>query len=62
MAESARASNVYTLAAEARPPCSGPSTGAPVAARTPKRACGGALVPTQHRPLTAQSLQPPMRE
>ena len=38
------------------------STGAPVAARTPKRACGGALVPTQHRPLTAQSLQPPMRE
>ena len=31
------------------------STGAPGAAPTPKRACGGALVPTQHRPLTAPS-------
>jgi hypothetical protein len=33
MAESARASNVYTLAAEARPPCSGPSTGLDRSAR-----------------------------
>ena len=34
----------------ARPPCSGPSSGprTPVAALTPKRACGGALLPIQH--------------
>lgn len=31
------------------------STGSPGAAPTPKRACGGALLPTQHRPLTAPS-------